>query len=142
MESPDTDPLVELVFQPLRDLLGRYRGLAARLETAIAALSGSLGDDSPPAAPRERPEFARVETPTSDLTTLLEFQERLAELDGVMKVTVAGSTPGRSSFIVELAPEARSANRVVCSNCGKVISEGVDPPSHGLCDDCRSRFGH
>lgn len=136
-----TDPLFEPVFKPMRELLGRYHVLAERLDSAIAALSAALGESQHLTAP-ESSQLARIETPTADLSTLLEFQERLAELDGVLKVTVAGSTGGRASFLVELASaETAMVNRTVCSNCGRLITEGIDPPSHSLCDDCKSQFG-
>lgn len=144
LDTPETDPLVEQVLEPMRELLARYRRLAVRLDSAIASLTDSL--ERPTAsnipATADGPQLARLETPTGDLGTLLDFQERLSELDGVLKVTVAGSAGGRSTFLVELAnADDAPAHRVVCSNCGKVMSEGIDPPSHGLCDDCRERFG-
>lgn len=134
--EPANDPLVDAMLAPMRELLKRYQRLAVKLNETIASVQETLGE-LPAQETAPRPQVAMVATPTGDLPTLLEFQERLSELDGVLRVTVAGSTPGRSSFIVELAsaePELR--NRVVCSNCGKVISEGSDPPSHSLCEDC------
>ena len=93
--------------------------------------------------PAPRQEFARIETPTGDLDALLAFQERLSELDGVTKVTVTGSSSGRSTFLVELAQEsdAEVRQQIRCSVCDKVIQEGSLPASHGLCDDCRDDYG-
>lgn len=135
----------------MRDLLSRYRRLAGVVEQAIQTLETQLsqaerGGGAPAEEAVERPTppgLARVETPTGDLETLLAFQERLADIEGVLRVTVAGSRPGGSTFLVELAGgdgEEPEPQRVVCSRCGKVISEGREPASHGLCDDCRDKF--
>ena len=29
---------------------------------------------------------------------------------------------------------------IVCTVCGKVLSPGTMPPSHGLCEECAPRF--
>jgi hypothetical protein len=80
-----------------------------------------------------------LEAQSSEVDTLLEFQERLSELPGVLKVTIAGAKSGKSSFIVELAEER--AQLVICTNCGKTLVEGLPPASHGLCEECRAGFG-
>ncbi len=141
------DPLMEALAAPMRDLLGRYRAasawmadamqtLAAHIETAPPAASAPT--DRPDAPPVARPAVATLQAASGDVETLLEFQERLSEIPGVMKVTVAGLKDGRSTFLVELAEEAQL---VVCTSCGKTLVEGRPPASHGLCEDCRGNYG-
>lgn len=139
------DPLLEALAAPMRDLLGRYRAASAWMADAMQTLSAhvepaaSAPPDRPAAPPPPpRPAVATLETATGDVETLLEFQERLSEIPGVMKVTVAGLKDGRSTFLVELAEETQL---VVCTSCGKTLVEGRPPASHGLCEDCRSNYG-
>lgn len=129
----------------MRDLLVRYRALSSLLTVAMSALESGLGEaniETEPPTTKPVSNLTRVETPTGDLAAILSFQERLAELEDVLKVTVAGSTPGRTTFLVELAPAETQTlhNKVVCSSCGRLITEGVEPPSHGLCEDCAESF--
>ena len=122
--------------------------MARQLAEALESVTGPArtGPRVPPAQPDspERPSIATVETPTGDVAALLDFQEQLGNLDGVMKVTVAGTTGERTTFIVELDSETAGEprrHRVVCARCGDVLAEGREPASHGLCDNCRARFG-
>lgn len=126
------------------ELAARYRAL----ERFAAELASALEEASEHAAPvREheeslRPSVARVQTPTGAVGALLDFQEQLASLEGVLKVTVAGSTNDRTTFLVELEPDDEAhRHREVCVRCGRVLAEGMEPASHGLCEDCRSQFG-
>lgn len=122
----------------MRELLARYRRISSAVDGAIDALERELGPGA--AAPQRGP--ARIATLLADgddIDALLDFQERLSEIDGVLKVTVAGTQSGRTTFLVELADDSRQL--VVCANCGKVLQDGQPPASHGLCDDCRSAFG-
>ena len=141
--EPTVDPLIESVLQPMRELLSRYVRLSSTVSSAIATLEGAL--DAPPTggsrqfAERPAESIASLELESSDVDALLEFQERLSEIPGVMKVTVAGAREGRSRFLIELAAE--SPTLVLCANCGKTLSEGPPPASHGLCEDCRANFG-
>ena len=131
--------MVDSVLQPMRDLLARYERVAATVEGAISALEAQLHARQKN-KPMEPPTgIATLEAQGSAIDTLLEFQERLSELPGVLKVVIAGTKSGRSSFLVELASEA--PRLVVCSSCGKVLTQGVPPASHGLCEDCRADFG-
>lgn len=142
------DPLMEALAAPMRELLGRYRAAAAWMADAMQTLAAHL-DAAPPAAspsparpaaphPPPRPAVATLQAESGDVETLLEFQERLSEIPGVLKVTVAGLKDGRSTFLVELAEEAQL---VVCTSCGKTLVEGRPPASHGLCEDCRGSYG-
>ncbi len=134
------DPLLDSVLQPMRELLGRYRRVSAVVDRAIDLLEGELASEAAEqATPRSAAQMTSLEAQSSDVDTLLDFQERLSELPGVLKVTVAGAKSGKSTFIVELAPESPAL--VVCTNCGKTLVEGPPPASHGLCEDCRSAFG-
>ena len=143
--EPSSDPLIEAIQQPLVGLLDRYRRIARVVDHAIELLesAGFPPATTPMASSSEiRREMARIETPTGDLDALLTFQERLSEMEGVTKVTVTGSSAERSTFLVELAQESEMTTpEVRCSVCGKVIQEGSQPASHGLCDDCRADFG-
>ena len=139
------DPLVEAILDPMRELLDRYELASSRLEVVKASLRAQLEQPSPPDAMREpevsdapRARVANLQTDSSDVSQLLEFQERLSEIPGVMKVTIAGAKEGRSTFLIELAEEPQ---RVECTNCGKVLVFGKPPASHGLCDDCRGSYG-
>jgi hypothetical protein len=134
--------MLESVLEPMRELLNRYRRVSAAVARAMHVLESELSSDDakntemtdPP-----RPQVASLEAQSSDVATLLDFQERLSELPGVLKVTIAGAKSGKSTFIVELAPE--TSGLVVCTNCGKTLVEGPPPASHGLCEECRSTFG-
>lgn len=123
----------------MRELLGRYQRVSAVVGRAVDALEAELarGDTETPSRPR--PQLASLEAQSSEVGTLLEFQERLSELPGVLKVTIAGAKSGKSTFIVELAPE--SPRLVVCTSCGKTLVDGPGPASHGLCENCRVAFG-
>lgn len=144
------DPLVDAILDPLRELLGRYRALSARLSSAMQAIETELSSGiHQPVAPVQtvtpaqtgqpiRPTAATLETHSRDLETLLDFQEHLSEIPGVLKVTVTGTKEGHSTFLIELEQEIQS---VVCANCGKTLTSGKLPPSHGLCDDCRANYG-
>ena len=140
LDPLEQDPLIGLVLEPMRNLLERYRVLVERLNVAIESCEAALAEEV--AAPKVpgRPGLAKVETPTGDLGAILDFQERLGELEGVLKVTVTGSARGGTSFLVELAGAPGSQPELVCSSCGKVLRGGTHPPSHGLCDDCRDSF--
>lgn len=123
----------------MRDLLDRYRALSVQVQRAIGALEAALetSEDDGQSRDLATGTISRVDVPTSDIDALLAFQESLSEIEGVLKVTVAGSSSGRSSFLVELAQEeAPARHRVVCARCGKAVEDGIEPPSHGLCDDC------
>jgi len=148
----DIDPLGAVAAANL-ELAKRYRrletfagDLAAMLE-AKASEAGASDESTPdllerPDAPEPgRPQVARIETPSADLPSLLNFQEQLAELQGVTKVTITGSGSRGTVFLVELDDGAHSQNRVVCSQCGKTLNDGPEPVSHGLCEDCRALFG-
>jgi hypothetical protein len=134
------EPLETALFEPLGALLQRYRRVAGTLGRLIETLEGVQ-----PAGQNEfadtRPAVARIETQSGDIDSLLYFQEQLAGLDGVMRVTIAGSTGERASFIVELEGEADRQPEVDCTVCGRVIRAGSVPASHGLCETCRSEFG-
>lgn len=135
--------MVDSVLQPMRELLGRYRQVATAVQGAISALESEL-EGVVLAEPElelgaRSSVIAALEAQSSDVDTLLEFQERLSELPGVLKVTIAGAKSGKSSFIVELADER--SQLVICTNCGKTLVEGSPPASHGLCEECRAGFG-
>lgn len=138
---PD-DPMVEAILDPMRELLGRYRAASERLAEAMAALEVGLSGGHGPVGPVNRSEppstRTRLETQPSDVGTLLDFQERLSEIPGVLKVTVAGTAEQGSTFLIELAPEPQLT---VCTSCGKTLVEGHPPASHGLCDGCRAVYG-
>ena len=138
LEAP-ADPLIESVLQPMRDLLRRYQRASKVVEHAIEALQGQIEGRRADNPEHFAPQIASLEAESSDVDALLEFQERLSEVPGVLRVTVAGAKSGTSTFIVELAPE--SARLVVCTNCAKILSEGPPPASHGLCEECRAVFG-
>jgi phosphohistidine phosphatase SixA len=123
----------------MRVLLARYRRASETLERLIDTLERAEEvQEEPPARPR----IARIETDTGDIEAILAFQERLAAIDGVTKVTIAGSTPDRASFLVELESENDAAQaQIECSVCGKIIQPGTLPASHGLCESCREEFG-
>lgn len=137
-----SDPLLDAAAEPLRDLAKRYRTLerfAARMAETLEQAC-ALPAAVPAATGSDRPPVAKVETPTSAAGALLDFQEQLAGLEGVQRVTVAGSTADRTTFIVELVPEEHR-HRQVCARCGRILAEGIEPASHGLCEDCRTVFG-
>lgn len=147
LTNPLIDPMLAAATAPARELAERYRALerfagemAAALEDA-AAESGPLPPGPEPVA--ARPPLARVETPSGEVNALLDFQEQLASLEGVVKVTVAGASRDRTTFLVELEPEAGAGppHREECARCGRILSHGVEPASHGLCEDCRREFG-
>jgi hypothetical protein len=124
---------------PVEQLLRRYRSASVTIARLINALEAAYGEQS--AEPADRPLVAHIGAQSGEIGALLEFQERLSELDGVSRVTIAGSAGGRTSFLVELSPEVPSEVQVECSVCGRVIVAGRQPPSHGLCDSCRETFG-
>ncbi len=151
LNPPTLDPLLANAAEPALELAERYRALekmAAQLAEALESASespskkGRAESRSPDLG--DRPPMATVETPTGDVAALLDFQEQLGNLDGVMKVTVAGTTGERTTFIVELDSESfdeSRRHRVICVRCGNVLVEGREPASHGLCEACRVRFG-
>ena len=134
------------------ELAERYRALERMARMIAEALESSTelpppeqGDESVTPDRGHRPPIATVETPTGDVAALLDFQEQLGNLDGVMKVTVAGTTGEHTTFIVELASETADGperHRVLCVRCGNVLVEGREPASHGLCESCRVQFGN
>lgn len=131
----------------MRDLLDRYRALSVHVQRAIGALEAALetpdgdGGEGGQGPGPAHGTISRVDVPTSELDALLAFQESLSEIEGVLKVTVAGSSGGRSSFLVELAQEeAPARHRVVCARCGKALEDGIEPPSHGLCEECAAEL--
>lgn len=135
--------MIIAVREPMEALLLRYRRLLGEVQRNIALLEG----DAPPAVTStadEQPHpLVRLETGPADLSALLAFQERLAELDGVLRVTIAGSNESRTTFLVELEggpSNGTRPQRTVCARCGKVLTEGDLPTSHGLCDDCGNQF--
>jgi len=30
--------------------------------------------------------------------------------------------------------------KLICAWCGKIMREGEDPPSHGICEPCKEKF--
>jgi hypothetical protein len=135
---PESDSQVEQLFEPLHELLIRYRRAAERLAHVIGTIESALRHESG-GARIDRPVHARIETSTSELDAIMAFQDLLAELPGVLKVTVTGAAGGRASLLVELATP--TSPKLVCSSCGKVLREGSEPASHGLCADCQGSFG-
>lgn len=151
LNLPPSDPLLANAAEPALELAERYRALEKMARRLAEALESATGLPLPEAGAEmvtphlgHRPPMATVETPTGDVAALLDFQEQLGNLDGVMKVTVAGTTGERTTFIVELGPETADESqrhRVLCVRCGDVLVEGREPASHGLCESCRMRFG-
>lgn len=136
--------MIIAVQEPMETLLLRYRRVLAQVERNVALLEGVPPPVTPGATGQEAgSSLVRLETGPADLSALLAFQERLAELTGVLRVTIAGSNESRTTFLVELDPGGNNGarpQRSVCARCGKVLTEGDPPTSHGLCDDCGNQF--
>lgn len=135
---------------PLHRVLDEYIDARAELDSIIDTLRAALGDslaqderDIPeshaPGTPAERDNRAmRIEVRGGDIARIIDFQERLALVADVSRVSVVGLDNGRATLIVELGePEDPT---VVCMGCGKTLVAGGRHQSHGLCDSCATAF--
>lgn len=122
----------------MRELLERYRRVSSVVSKSIAALESELGGPAP-ASSVTAARVAALQVESSEIDELMDFQERLSELPGVLKVVLTGTREGTTGFLVEL--EQEDQQMVVCANCGRTLVEGRPPASHGLCEDCRAKFG-
>jgi hypothetical protein len=148
----EADPLLAAVLAPLRDLLHRYDAAVAVMVEVRAGIEGILSMREPaplPSPPSSLPASLRVEVGAASADAILAFTEGLASLPGVQHVTVAGATGARTNFLVELLhPEAPTPAidetggppTIVCVHCLRVLVEGGDTVSHGLCPDCLEPF--
>lgn len=59
-----------------------------------------------------------------------------------VRTSIQPRTPGRRGNIVTVRraiPKA-SPHRVQCAWCGLVLQRGVEPISHGICEECKVEF--
>ncbi len=165
-EAPSTerDPLLDALISPLLELRERYgiaRRVLAALTDGVEQLAASVGATAAPppnttpspgptaaagtrAAQRDAPRVVAtpVDVLADDLETVLDFQEALAQVEGVAGISIVATSEGRAHLVVDLhTPEEREAAgestpTVVCAWCGKLIAAGGAAISHGLCPDC------
>jgi len=106
------DPLALFALEPLRELLARYQRVTAVLASSVDALeSGADLRTSEPVPNLRIQRTTRVEDSdadpetdlaSSDLGVALAFQERLSEVHGVTRVTIANTDAGGFRFFVEM----------------------------------------
>jgi hypothetical protein len=109
-EAPPRPPtLSEQLMAPLLRLRDEYVQALEDLRTVVTALegiaAGTLKGQHAAAASGEsslKPRRVAVETSGSGFGSLLDFQERLSALDGVVRVTISTIDQQRATFIVEL----------------------------------------
>ncbi len=130
---------------PLANVLAEYLAARAELDRIIDALSAALGEPAalpddhepaPAASPADR--AMRIEVRGGDIAHIIDFQERLALVADVSRVSVVGLDHGRATLIVELGEPDDPT--VICIGCGKTLVAGGRHQSHGLCDPCASAF--
>ncbi len=98
-----------------------------------------------PARPhRSNTEVLELEVTAPNEVAILEFEEQISEIPGVMRVSLKSYAQGKATLAVELQPVVRpsdgdSAVSVVCAWCGKVLTVGDSRISHGLCPECAAK---
>ena len=155
-------PMERAVIAHIGAFIGDLEATSQRIDSALPALRDLQSAAGPLrlyAAPpgvaevedvADRPESVRIEVDETSLDTLLDFQEQLSNIPGIAGVAVTPTERGGLTLHVRLEgggqPEHEdeisdeSMPAVLCVTCGKVISEGTRPPSHGLCPDCTVAF--
>jgi hypothetical protein len=114
---------------------------ASPIPSAVPVTTAEAGE---PAAAREALEAVDIEVTAADEVTILEFEEQLAELPGVTRVSLKSYAQGKAILSVELqsalpATDGDPPLSVVCAWCGKLLTVGEARVSHGLCADCAAR---
>jgi hypothetical protein len=147
------EPLLELrdaylaaAEQVLATLEGINELLAVHgLEGARAAPAAGLPIDVPrpkaAAATDEseaRERTVRMEIRGGDIARMIDFQERLGQIQEVSRVSVIGLEGDRATLLVEL--DKPQAPTTICMGCDRVLAEGGPKVSHGLCDSCAAAF--
>ncbi len=158
-DAGELDPIATEILAPLVALRARYlatQQLITRLLDSLAPFVESRTGPAPvPPSRSPSPEAARtgrgpvraaLDVESDEIGVLLDFQERLATLEGVESIAVAGTTSGGTRLIVELAdvspepapfaPVDIGLPTLLCAWCGKLMRAGTRDISHGLCEDC------
>lgn len=139
---PAEDPgWLELV-EPLAQLLERYEHISGRLAKLTDALRSALESGPPPAPEASMTREPRAVSPApGSFDLLLAFQDQLSSLETVASVTMTGTTPGRTGFLVQLKSQAEGTPTIVCTECNRTLSTGTGSRvSHGLCSECLPAF--
>jgi hypothetical protein len=145
-DEADDFGLSRALSEPLVQLRDSYLAAAAQiartlegLNALIARLGAAEIDEAPGSQPEPRRErTVRMEVRGGDIAGIMDFQEHLAGIDEVSRVSVIGLEGDRATLIVELArPEPPT---VICMGCGKTLVEGGQAISHGLCESCATAF--
>ena len=151
------DPMMLALALPLAEMGRRYVAVqlaAAEIVAGMEAMAERVQElaAQPPASRRPANEdvattTVALEVSFSDDGTLLDFQDHLMELEGVLRVSVIGAKGNVASILVELEPAPSpetaleaGAPTVVCVRCGRTLSAGTAEISHGLCPDCTRDF--
>jgi hypothetical protein len=139
----------------LRDRYERAQRVLSNLtggveQLASSASAGQRGGGPPGAAGRPETRSAgsttaRLEVRSQDLERVLDFQEALALVEGVERISIVGTTEDGAHLIVQLTSEkepeldAGDEPTLVCAWCGRLIAAGSEEISHGLCADCAAK---
>lgn len=111
--------LTDTLLAPLVRLREEYLAAATSIQTIVGGLdslaAGAMKGQRTAAAPQARPAPVReehheapriqVDVKGQGFGNLLDFQERLAQLDGVARVSINAIDNDRATLVVELEPE-------------------------------------
>lgn len=122
--TPLGEGLAEAIAAPLLRLRDDYLAAVLSLQRVATGLDGLAGGfkaqrtatapvpESAPAptagdAPPPRQQKVQVDVKGSGFGELLDFQERLSQLDGVVRVSISAIDNERATLVVELDPEGQ-----------------------------------
>lgn len=138
----------EAALRAIHRLVRELQGLRDGLQPSAAqAGPREAAAARPPADAPLPPRMAEIEVRESGVSEVLALQEVLANVPGISRVTLTGTSEGRVRILVELTQDIasqpaadRPAPTLVCAFCSHVISEGGVELSHGLCAECAGPF--
>jgi len=110
-------PLVAAILHPLQELRDEYREALTVLDRVFRGLdelSEAVSSTAEPAAPEappaeaperaEQPRKVQLQVRGGDFGTILDFQERISELEGVRRGSISAIDHERATLVVELEP--------------------------------------
>lgn len=99
------DPLLQYAQDALQDLARRYTKLGLALTAAAEGLPSGIDEPEPSEEFGQQREPASINPAVPD--AVQSFHSRLAQVYGVIRVTVAEAGPERYRFLVEMAAPDR-----------------------------------
>jgi hypothetical protein len=148
-------PLLEAIYAPLLELREQYVSAMDAMQTVVDRIDPLVAGSPRPARPQPPLTIAGLtQGPAIDVeldvsaagqNALAGFEEALAQVPGVQRVSLKHFGDGKATFAVELraagaaAPPEEEGFSVVCAWCGKLLTLGGARISHGLCADCAAQ---